>query len=205
VTGLVEALEEDRELGAAGALIVNPGEEDRTVHYFTATLDRDAALHRNLFGLTPVAGREWGTERTPFVPACALMYRAQALREVGLFDERLFVNWEDYDLCVRFGNAGWGIAATGRAEVVHLWGVTTGRASPYITYYAVRNRLICLFRYASPGRMLLRSPYILRTFYWTVKRYGMTNWPCHRAFFLGVLHAAIGVRGKGRPPVVRSG
>jgi GT2 family glycosyltransferase len=89
--------------------------------------------------------------KVDFVPACAVMFRPQALKAVGLFDETLFTNWEDYDLCCRLVDSGWRIITVGTAEVVHAHGQTTGRISPFITYLFTRNRLICLFRYGKVG------------------------------------------------------
>jgi GT2 family glycosyltransferase len=138
-----------------------------------------------------------------FVPACAVMFRPQALREVGLFDETLFTNWEDYDLCCRLVDRGWRIITVGTAEVVHAHGQTTGRISPFITYLFTRNRLICLFRYGKPTAILWQSPRILRQFLWQVRGYGLTNWPAHRAFVRGVVDFVLGVRGKGHLPADR--
>src|SRR5262249_11659902 len=43
------------------------------------------------------------------VPGCSLLLRAEALREVGLFDEAYFAYHEDVDWCLRARAAGWGI------------------------------------------------------------------------------------------------
>jgi GT2 family glycosyltransferase len=140
--------------------------------------------------------RSWPTAKTDFAPACALMFRAQALRDIGLFDESFGTCWEDYDLCMRFVDAGRSFVAVGEAEVVHDHGATTGKASPYITYYFTRNRLICLSRYGRPLGVLRCSPSILRSFWWQMKEYGLSNWACHRAFARGVADFLLGVRGE---------
>ncbi|HEV7662987.1 MAG TPA: glycosyltransferase family 2 protein [Chloroflexota bacterium] len=58
------------------------------------------------------------------VGAC-LCVRADALAQVGLFDERFFMYSEELDWCRRFRAAGWKIAYVPRAKVVHLEGGST--------------------------------------------------------------------------------
>jgi len=49
----------------------------------------------------------------------AIMVRAEALRAVGLFDERFFMYSEEVDLCRRIKSAGWRIFYLPSATVVH--------------------------------------------------------------------------------------
>lgn len=203
VSALVAALEADRDAGAASAMLLHRGGEK--VQFYRGALWRDRARNVLVDNGVPRASREhWPTQRTEFVPACALMYRTRALREVGLFDESLGTNWEDYDWCVRAMDRNVPVLVVGAAEVIHDHGQTTGRVSPWLTYYSVRNRLICLARYARPQHVPRELPYILRSFWWQVKEYGLDNWDCHRAFARGVVDFALGVRGRGHPPARRT-
>ena len=200
---LVEAMEERPEAALASALLLYPGEE-RRVQFYRATLDRPTARHRCADDGQPWTPAYDATTDTEFAPACAVLLRAEALRRVGLFDESLHTNWEDYDLCVRLADAGLTMVTVGRAHVVHAHGKTQGRTSPFTTYFFTRNRLICLFRYASLGGILKRSLFILRTFYWQMHNYGFTNGPAHAAFLKGVLFFVLGARGKRGAPQSRS-
>ena len=73
-----------------------------------------------------------------------------------------------------------------------------------MTYYLVRNRLICYFRHARPLGMLRALPWVLRSFIHHIRITGM-NWDRQRAILLGGIDFLIGVRGRGRPPVNRNG
>lgn len=56
-------------------------------------------------------------------------YRREALDEVGLLDEGIFMYGEELDLALRLGAAGWKTAAIADARGVHLGGATSGRGS----------------------------------------------------------------------------
>jgi GT2 family glycosyltransferase len=51
--------------------------------------------------------------------------RAEAARQVGLFDERFFLYSEELDWCRRFRAAGWRVVYYPEAQVVHLEGAST--------------------------------------------------------------------------------
>jgi GT2 family glycosyltransferase len=203
ITELVKAMNAHEEAGAASPLLLFPG-EDRRVQFFQGFFNRDLARHWATEDGEPWQPGYARTIETDFIPACAPIYRAEALRQVGLFDESLFTNWEDYDLHVRLHDAGWKLLTVGTAEVVHAHGQTTGRISPFITYLFTRNRLVCLFRHGRPMGIIRHLPLYLRTIIWQMREYGWTNWPAHRAFLRGTLDFFLGIRGKGNVPTKRS-
>ncbi|MCP4644466.1 MAG: glycosyltransferase family 2 protein [bacterium] len=202
IAALVEAMEARPDAGFATALLFYPGDE-RRIQFWQGFMQRDVGRHYHPDDGKVFDERFRETVETEFAPACAVLFRAEALRQVGLFDESLFTNWEDYDLCLRFADAGWKILTVGKAEVIHAHGQTTGRISPFITYFFTRNRLICLFRHGRLPKILRNSVFILRTFYWQMREYGWTNWPAHGALLKGILAFVFGVRGKGGVPASR--
>ncbi|MEM7620122.1 MAG: glycosyltransferase family 2 protein [Pseudomonadota bacterium] len=206
ISKLVEVQEDTPTCGMATALLTSPTPEGHqkghVVHFYSATVERNIGLHYHHHLWEPVATKDWPNVESEFVPACAILIRAKALEDVGVFDETLGTNWEDYDLCLRFVEKGWKLITVGQARVVHLFSQTTGRKSPYITYYFTRNRLICMARYASLKGIAANSITILRTFYRQVRDYGFTNWACHRAFLSAFWDFSLGRRGHDR--VMRS-
>lgn len=71
--------------------------------------------------------------------AGAAMYRLKAFREVGEFDERLFMYVEDVDLGFRLQLAGKPCLLVPEARVLHIGSATTGVRSDFSTYYGHRN------------------------------------------------------------------
>src|SRR5262249_26566022 len=54
-----------------------------------------------------------------WLTGAGIMLRAEALRAVGLFDERFFMYSEEVDLCRRIKSAGWRVVYLPAATVVH--------------------------------------------------------------------------------------
>lgn len=70
----------------------------------------------------------WNQPRpVSFATGCAVLFRAKALREVGTFDESLFMYNEDADLSYRLRRAGWKIYYEPKAVVWHREAWTTSR------------------------------------------------------------------------------
>ena len=182
---LVAECERDSRAGAAGPLLLDPGEVE-IVQFYTASLDRDQAMHHHHHVGQPYTRGKWPTVETEFIPCVALLFRAKALRELGLFDESFGTCWEDYDLCLRLRDAGWKYFSVGDATATHLGSYTTGRISPYIVYYTTRNRLVCLQRYSRDLQSFRRKLSVARSFWGQMRVYGLLNWTCHKAFFKGL-------------------
>jgi len=198
VSLLVEGFERHSGVGATSPILLGDDSDDlrEPVMFYRGHLDRERARHDHDLVGTPYAGHEWPDTESPFVPFCATMFSASALRSVGYLDETLGTCWEDFDMCVRLADAGLRIMTIGSARVVHFHGKTTGRVSPYITYYMTRNRLICLFRHNSIATVMKNSPYIARSFTWQMRSFGLSNWACYHAFALGWRDFLLGRRGE---------
>jgi len=63
-------------------------------------------------------------ERLGYLTAASMLIRAQALRQVGLFDEGFFMYCEDIDLCFRLRRGGWKLAVAENAVIYHKEGAS---------------------------------------------------------------------------------
>jgi len=87
------------------------------------------ARQRNSTARRLVAKR-MATERTvDWVSGACLLGRRESLQAAGGFDERYFMYEEDVDLCASLRAQGGTILYTPRAEIVHVRGASTKRAS----------------------------------------------------------------------------
>jgi len=64
-------------------------------------------------------------QEVDWVPGTFTIVRKQLLDEIGFFDERFFIYYEETDLCVRAKNAGWKIYFIPDAEVTHIGGASS--------------------------------------------------------------------------------
>ena len=75
------------------------------------------------------------------VCGAAALYRTQAWRDVGGFDERLFCFGEDVDLAFRLRLRGWEIVQAADATVSHIGGASTAARSGFETFHNARNTM----------------------------------------------------------------
>jgi GT2 family glycosyltransferase len=64
-----------------------------------------------------------------WVPGAFTIIRRSVLEELGFFDERFFLYYEEVDLCLRIKKSGWKIAYWPGVKVVHVGGASTGQFS----------------------------------------------------------------------------
>jgi GT2 family glycosyltransferase len=103
-------------------------------------LRRGIAVHDNSNPPQPGAP----SRDVPWVSGCAMFGRTDVLRELGGFDDRYFLNWEDVDLCLRIREAGYGLRLVPAARIYHKVGKTFATLSNVGLYYHVRNNLLLI-------------------------------------------------------------
>ncbi len=111
---MVSFMDENREVGALGCKLLNP---DRSLQFSCRRYPKaHVFLLRALFldtlypGARPLRRyfmRDWDhnhSAEVDWLVAACMMLRTSVLREVGLFDERFFLYYEDVDLCRRIAH-----------------------------------------------------------------------------------------------------
>lgn len=84
----------------------------------------------NFFTGVPRHHRTLGEVAFDYLVGASVLVRWTALAEVGYFDERYFLYWEDADLCFRFRQAGWTLGVAENAVVRHEGQASSGFRSP---------------------------------------------------------------------------
>lgn len=153
---LVDALQRDSNLGAVSPYVTQYDAGTRP--WFAAgrlSLMRMTGLH--------VAGPARG-DPTPctFLSGCCLLFRAEALRKVGLFREDLFAYGEDVELSLRMLRAGWRLAVVPEARLAHKAADTRTEPSPSQIVLRDRNRRrIARTSLSLPRRVLFSAWFIV--------------------------------------------
>ncbi len=134
--------------------------------------------------------RVWAVpvEETAAVPGCALATPRTAWEALGGFDERIFLYWEDTELCWRAWLLGWQVLADLEAYVYHeRGGSTSGRRwdaeltknGLYTYLKLMRWRRIIPFAVLLAAKTLIklvrwRQPELLAAWSWNIRHLGFT-------------------------------
>jgi GT2 family glycosyltransferase len=102
-----------------------------------------------------VSKRLWSPSDTRMLCGPAMVFRADTLRALGGFDERLFFGGEDHEMTLRILSAGMRIRFVPDAKVWHKRGLTGGGGgTPLMAFFGVRNNLLVARWYGSPIQKL---------------------------------------------------
>jgi hypothetical protein len=147
---LHEFLERNPEYGAvAPRLVHRDGRTQRTVQefpnlltplFFSTPLERWCPRSREL---ERYFMRDWDQESSRDVdqpPAACLLLRRSVLDRIGLFDEELWLFYNDVDLARRLRAAGWKTRYLAEATVVHHVGGSTSKFAEFVPVWQ-RDRL----------------------------------------------------------------
>jgi N-acetylglucosaminyl-diphospho-decaprenol L-rhamnosyltransferase len=151
---LLAELERDPAVGGVQPKLVYPG-LPRRVNSLGVTLGPDGAG-------TDVGIGELDDDRAleprdiELFTGGAVLLRAEFLRQVGLFDKRYFMYYEDVDLGLRGRAAGWRYRCAPTSWVEHRGGATVAAVGRRTAFLRERNRLWILFGYR-PGADIARG------------------------------------------------
>jgi GT2 family glycosyltransferase len=129
---------EDPQVAVVAPLVINPqGQPEDSARRFPQTSD----LLRKALGQTDGRYHIEAAQQAPAVPVdwnagMFLLFRASAFEAMGGFDERYHLYYEDVDICARLWNAGWTVAVTPNATVVHAAQRTSRRNLRYMSWHA---------------------------------------------------------------------
>jgi Predicted glycosyltransferases len=118
--------------GLAGGRLLSPeGEEQPSARQFPSLLNELIVIsglaarypHSRFFGRFD---RTWANTQEPatvdWVPGAYAIIRREALDQIGYFDERFFLYYEEVDLCRRIKEAGWEIWYRPEIVIRHIGG-----------------------------------------------------------------------------------
>jgi GT2 family glycosyltransferase len=133
---------------------------------FTGLFGRTTLLRRLLPGIgvskrnvIDVAEAKAGaTLVVDWLSGACMLARREALQEVGGFDERYFLYWEDADLCRRLRGRGWHVRYVPGASAVHQVGHSsrTARAASVRAFH--RSAYLYYVTHVAPGRLSPKRP-----------------------------------------------
>jgi GT2 family glycosyltransferase len=138
----MQAATTNPQAGMFGAMVYT-GEGEQFVASGVGEIDFTRAktyLRKQVSSEATVMPCEWLT-------GANMLLRADAIKQVGLFDEDYFIYFEDTDLSYRMARAGWHCLLVPAARVEHVGTSTDGGKTSWRAYYYTRNRLLFFLRY----------------------------------------------------------
>ena len=133
VCSLVEFMESHRKVGIAGSRIIGP---DGIPHVTAFRFPGIASEFEGAIKFGPVSkalkdysvplGIPEESTQVDWVAGASMILRTEMLQQIGLFDERYFLYYEETDLCLNAKKAGWTTWYIRDSEAVHIGSASTG-------------------------------------------------------------------------------
>lgn len=133
---MVKAAEADDSIGLVAPRIID-GNDPKILDSFGVAMALDGMSRQRMRGssqppATPV-------EEVLLASGCACLFRSEALKVAGYFDEDFFAYCEDSDLGLRLAWAGFRTLAVADALVYHHYSKTTGKFNAKKVFWVERN------------------------------------------------------------------
>lgn len=138
LTGLVERADEEPEAAILGSLILS--EDGDEVEFDGGQFDPVTTSGGYADRHLDEGDLQGAPREVPYACGAAMLMRAEALREVGLFDPAFFAYHEDVDLAIRCWLAGWKVLLAPGSVVRHVGG-GTGAGIGFRDFMGARNSL----------------------------------------------------------------
>jgi GT2 family glycosyltransferase len=87
----------------------------------------------------------------------AMMVKKEVIQKTGMFPEKFFLYYEEWDWSVRIRKAGYLIWYHPEAIVYHKESMTVGRENPIKSYYHTRNRILYMRRNSNAFQLIIFS------------------------------------------------
>jgi len=88
---------------------------------------------------------------------CAMLVKKEVAQKTGMFPEKFFLYYEEWDWSARILKAGYKIWYTADATIYHKESLSVGKSNPMKVYYHTRNRILYMRRNTSWYQMIVFS------------------------------------------------
>lgn len=146
INNLIKIMDSDKKIGIIGPKILFS--DKKTIWFAGGIFDKKNILgsHR---GVDQTDHGQFDDTREPdYVSGAAIFIKKEVFDEIGLFDERYFLYYEDSDFCYRAKKSGFKIIYAPGAIVYHENAKSTGLGSSLQDYFITRNRMLYASKFA---------------------------------------------------------
>ena len=145
LTHLVATAVADPMIGVVGGTLLE--------FQYPSIVQEAGALSSSWHGMTHVLGAGQPVEslrvpgRVDYISGACLLARCEAIRRVGMLDERYFMYMEDADWGIRMRSSGFRLVLAPDAKVWHKGGSSTGHGSAMHDYFVVKSALLLVHKH----------------------------------------------------------
>lgn len=140
LTGLIDTIKSDRSIGVAGSLICHP-ENKQTVVELGGRVNWNSGIWNTCHRNEHRAQLKEAVKDVDYVAACSMLIKTSVLKKAGIFDEKMFVHWDDVEFCLRVKRNGFRVVATTQSVIYH----DSEKKVPLVfLYYDLRNALLTM-------------------------------------------------------------
>lgn len=113
---------------------------------------------------------------TGYAHGGAMMVPRKIINEVGGLPDEFFIYYEEFDWCEQIKRKGYKVYYQPKSLIYHKESMTTGKASPFKTFYLTRNRILFMRRNMSRINLIIFLSYFTfftvpkNTFSFLIKR-----------------------------------
>jgi len=136
---LLKVIESDPKIGMVGSRILD-------IDSPRITVETGSSLRWDMIGVDPLNRNVTGTiEETievDYVAICSAIVRVEAIKKVGLMDQRFFLLWDDMEWGLSFKERGYKVLAAADSIVYHASFTERARGTATNFYYGIRNPLL---------------------------------------------------------------
>jgi GT2 family glycosyltransferase len=157
LTRLVVVADANPRVGAVGPKIYYYA-QPRRIWFAGGIIDWQRGVTVNLGAGEEDIGQFEQVKSVDFLAGCALLTKRETWKNVGSFDSRFFMYWEETDWCTRARRAGYDLLLVPQAKMWHKVSLANQTSSPRILYYMTRNRLLFLHKNLSfPHKVIVMT------------------------------------------------
>lgn len=85
-------------------------------------------------------------KETNYAHGGGMMVHKKIIQEVGPLPEKFFIYYEEFDWCEQIKRKGYKVYYQPKSLIYHKESMTTGKSSPFKTFYHTRNRILFMRR-----------------------------------------------------------
>lgn len=129
---------QDPEVGLVAPLVLSPAGqvEDNARHFPTpgSLLRKAMGGHDGRYAFSPGPGQ--APQPVEWTAGMFLLFRTEAFRDVGGFDDKFHLYYEDVDICARLWKAGWKVVLSPDVTVIHAAQRASRHHPRYMAWHA---------------------------------------------------------------------